>query len=268
MNSNGSFKTNIQYINYHELLELIYLSKIEISEKNHHKIEQKYYIRHLFHNKIISKISYQLSSKKIEAIIFNLIFNILNFKHNKNYKIIDVACGYDSLILKIANLFKNSKIIGNDLCWKGILENKSKNLSNLTLTSENILNSKFWENKAYDLIICKNTLHHLNSEQQEGLIIQMVKFSKNVIIVEIEDPQRDSLLSFVWNFYYRKFLKDDFDNFISKNKLLKMLKKIKSENIQIFTSKIKTVKGNYLIACISKKISNLNDNPKQLIKGD
>ena len=127
----------------------IYIEFQIVDEKN--RLEQrksqfkreKYHYRHLIHKKIISKIFQRFSSNKIRATIHNII-NKLAFDPDKSYKIIDVSCGYDDLIIELAKSFKNSEVIGNDLYWKHLLSLPRKNrLRNLTLTKLNILSSEF-----------------------------------------------------------------------------------------------------------------------------
>jgi len=179
--------------------------KNSLEQKKNQIKREEYHYRHLIHKKIISKIFQRLSSKKIRVTIHNII-NKLVFDPEKSYKIIDVSCGYDDLIIEIAKNFKNSEVIGNDLRWKQLLSLPKKNrLSNVTLTTRNILSSKFCLKEKYDFIICKNTLHHLPRSSHLFLLKKLVRAGKNAIIVEIDNPLKYSLNSFIWNFYYSNF---------------------------------------------------------------
>ncbi|MHA1285034.1 MAG: class I SAM-dependent methyltransferase [Promethearchaeota archaeon] len=256
------FKKNnilkIQYINLEEILCFLNDNIIEYNKSLHNKIEENYFLRHKFHNKIISPIFYHLSSKLIEKAIFDIIINRLNFKPEEKYKIIDISCGYDSLIVKIAKLFKNSIIIANDLGWQNLIKTKCRNIQNIKLSREDILKTEFWDNKSYDLILCKNTFHHIPSEKHDFLLKEIFNVGKNVIIIEIENPKKTSLKSFIWNFYYSKFLKDNFSNFVLMKDFKKLVFSIKNECSQILFGHIETIKGNYLISCILKKFSRFN----------
>ena len=224
---------------------------------------EEYHYRHFIHKKIISKIFQRFSSIKIRATIHNII-NKLSFDPDKPYKIIDVSCGYDDLIIELAKSFKNSKVIGNDLYWKHLLSFPRKNrLRNLTLTKRNILSSEFCHKENYDLIICKNTLHHLPRISQLHLLNKLVRAGKTVIIVEIDNPLRYSFNSFIWNFYYSKFLKDDGVNFVCEIEFKKILMKLKNRVpiVKIFHASLKTIKGNYLFTLIEnyrKKVTTNN----------
>jgi len=166
-----------------------------LNQNKHKKKREKYYYRHLIHKKIISRIFQQLSSKKLRNAIHHII-NKLGFKPENSYKIIDVSCGYDDLLIELAIRFKKSKVIGNDLCWKQLLSlPRKRRLNNITLTTHNILSSEFCQKENYDLIICKNTLHHIPRISQLYLLKKLLRAGKIVIIVEIENPLKCSFNS-------------------------------------------------------------------------
>ena len=224
-----------------------------IFNQNKHKIKrEKYYYRHLIHKKIISRIFQQFSSKKLRTAIHHMI-NRLGFKPENSYKIIDISCGYDDLLIELAIRFTKSKVIGNDLCWKQLLSlPRKRRLNNITLTTHNILSSEFCQKENYDLIICKNTLHHIPRISQLYLLKKLLRAGKIVIFIEIENPLKCSFNSFIWNFYYRKFLKDDGTNFVCENEFNSLLNKVKRKNllVKVFHTSLKTIKGNYLFAII------------------
>jgi len=213
---------------------------------------EPYFYRHLIHKKIISRIFQRFSSKKIRITIFNLIQK-MGFLPERSYKIIDVSCGYDDLLIELAQKFRNSEVIGNDICDKQLLSFPRKTeINNITLTKRNILSGEFCENENYDLIICKNTLHHLSKSDQLTILKKLVRAGKNVIIVEIENPLKYSFCSYIWNFYYRKFLKDDGLNFLSRDKFINLIisAEIDFPFVNFIHTSLKTIKGNYLFTFI------------------
>lgn len=215
---------------------------------------KQYYLRHTFHKKFVSKIFYHLCSKKIRTFIFHLLKKI-DFLQKGSYKIIDISCGYDDLFIEIAEYFENSSIIGNDLHWQHLFSlPRKKRLNNVILTKCNILLPEFCQNEHYDLIICKNTLHHLPRWVHLYLLKKLVKAGNNIIIVEIEDPLRQSIKSFIWNFYYKNFLKDNGKNFLDSRSFMILLKKLTKPYLRTSLGLIKTIKGNYLIGVVEQKI--------------
>ena len=222
-------------------------------EKNKNEIKREpYFYRHLIHKKIISRIFQRFSSKKIRATIHDMIRK-LGFNPEKSYKIIDVSCGYDDLLIELAKEFKKSNVIGNDLCWKQLLSlPRKRRLNNVKLTTRNILSSEFCQKENYDLIICKNTLHHIPRNSQLYLLKKLLRAAKIFIIIEIENPLKYSFSSFIWNFYYRKFLKDDGSNFLSRSEFLNLIKNTENKIpfVKSFHTSLKTIKGNYLFGLI------------------
>jgi len=234
-------------------IEFQILNENNTLERNKNEIKREpYFFRHLIHKKIVSRIFQRFSSKKIRTIIHDMIRK-MGFNSEKSYKIIDVSCGYDDLLIELAQKFKNSEIIGNDICNKQLLTFPRKTeIKNITLTKQNILSHEFCENENYDLVICKNTLHHLYRNDQLFILKKLVRTGKNVIIVEIENPLKYSFCSFIWNFYYRKFLKDDGSNFLSRSEFVNLIKKTEDKIpfVKSFHTTLKTIKGNYLFVLI------------------
>ena len=217
---------------------------------NNHK--QSPLIRHKFHKKFISKIFYTLSSKKIKHRIIEQLAK-WNLRPKGKYKIIDVSCGYDELLIDLSSHFKNSVIIGNDLVWQSLLPiARKQSTKNIIHTNYNILSPEFCKNQDYDLIICKNTLHHISYQEQKDLIRKLISAGKRILIIEIENPLRNNLLSYLWNFYYKHFLKDNGTNFLNRKFFMNLITKSLNSSIRCRFSSIDTVKGTYMMAAIEK----------------
>jgi len=214
----------------------------------HHK--QSPLIRHKFHKKFISKIFYTLSSKKIKHRIIEQLAE-WKLRPNDKHKIIDVSCGYDELLIDLSSHFKNSVIIGNDLVWQSLLpitRNQSNN--NIIHTNYNILSPEFCKNQEFDLIICKNTLHHISFQEQKCLIRKLISAGKRILIIEIENPLKNNILSYLWNFYYKHFLKDNGTNFLNHKYFMNLISKSFNTPICCRFSSIDTMKGIYMMAAI------------------
>lgn len=110
-------------------------------------------------------------------------------------RIIDVACGDDSLLFDI--LRENNEIIGyaNDVVYK-CLEYQmkiNKDIENVFFSNHNVKNLPF-KKKSFDVLIAKNLFHHLLSIKHynnyrnfnviSGFIKNALDISKVVIIVE------------------------------------------------------------------------------------
>ena len=75
----------------------------------------------------------------------------------KKKSIIDVSCGDNSDIFKIAKEKGYKTIVGNDICLNYL---KTQKDSNVIFTNDNIEENSIKE-KSYDVSFVKNTFHHL-----------------------------------------------------------------------------------------------------------
>jgi len=230
-------------------ITLLVRKHIECKKPDNH-YEKSPLIRHKFHKKVISKIFYTLSSKKIKHRIIEQLAK-WKLRPNGKHKIIDVSCGYDELLIDLSSHFKNSTIIGNDLVWQSLLpiaRNQSNN--NIIHTNYNILSPEFCKNQEFDLIICKNTLHHISFQEQKCLIRKLISAGKRILIIEIENPLKNNILSYLWNFYYKHFLKDNGTNFLNRKYFMNLISKSFNTPIRCRFSLIDTMKGTYMMAAI------------------
>lgn len=167
----------------------------------------------------------------------------------KNKKIIDVSVGDDETILSLCNGAK--KAVANDLVDSTMDGLRGKS-NTLTFTNKNILDLNGKEK--YDVVLCKNTLHHLNTPKQIEKALNKLKqitAKKGVIILmDIEKPSL-SLRARLWNAYYVFMLKDQGGFFISYSQFRDIVSITFNEFSYQF-KKVETIKGHYMFAKITK----------------
>lgn len=196
-----------------------------------------------FINKYLIKIIGNFSSKRIKNQILKLI-------SNNPRSIIDVTCGDDDFIFKLEKLYNPEICIANDISWQitSLTRSKHKN-SNIIFTNHNVLDLPFV--KKFDLIIFKNTLHHIPSSEQINLIKKLSTLSKQLIIVDIENPSKSNFLSKIWHWYYVHFLGDKGGNFLTIKEFKEIIKKnIKNKKLNFGI--INTIKGKYFFTSLSE----------------
>jgi adenylate cyclase, class 2 len=196
-----------------------------------------------FINKYLIKIIGNFSSKRIQNQILKLI-------SNNPKSIIDVTCGDDNFIFKLEKLYNPEICIANDISWQitSLTRNKHKN-SNIIFTNHNVLDLVF--TKKFDLIIFKNTLHHIPLSEQINLIKRLSNLSKQLIIVDIEDPSKSNFLSKIWHWYYVCFLGDQGGSFLTIQKFKEIIEKnIKNKKSDF--SVVNTIKGKYFFTSLSE----------------
>jgi ADP-ribose pyrophosphatase YjhB (NUDIX family) len=123
---------------------------------------------YLLHRYVIKHIG-NFSSRKIKRVIFNLI-------EGKPNSILDASCGESSIINELYEKYKPDICIGNDISWKTITLMKNKNPS-VFFTNHNVLNLPY--RIKFDLVIFKNTLHHIKKEHQKEVLSNLKKWQSN-----------------------------------------------------------------------------------------
>lgn len=188
------------------------------------------------HNRIMKPI-FKKSSNKVR----NKIFSLIKIQPST---ILDVSCGDCTIIHDLYEKFQPKVCIGNDISWKTINMIKGKK-SKIIFTNHNILDLPF--KTKFDLVIFKNTLHHVDKDDQRRILLKLKSISRQLIIIDVDDPRRSNLLSKIWNGYYVYFLKDQGHNFLNYKEFQTLIYSVfKTATNHIET--IRTVKGPYCIA--------------------
>lgn len=170
---------------------------------------------------------------------------------NDSSLVCDVACGYDNIAIEIAQKYKSVALL-NDTISKPIVKMANKEIYDKTLFI-NKDSLKLELGVKADLLICKNVLHHLKTiEEIEIMLDKMSTLSNVLVIVDPEDP-KTTLIGRFWNFYYRRFLLDQGEEFISfllfSNLILKHFSRGK-----VLIKRIRTIKGPFMVAFVDKRI--------------
>lgn len=208
------------------------MNEIEIQENLEKNSVRKYWFCYIFHNFVVKKF-FSLSSNRLQRRIIDLIIG-------EPKSILDTSCGDDDLIIKICRKFKTNVCVANDLSPKLTSFIDDRNV-NVTYTNFNILSQPFVEK--FDLVLCKNTFHHIPKHFQADLVEYLLQISNQLVIVDIEDPRNSSIRARIWNWYYRIFLGDRGDYFLNFNDFRTLLSVPKGKFI---LGKIQTIKGNYM----------------------
>ncbi|MEK7208863.1 MAG: class I SAM-dependent methyltransferase [Patescibacteria group bacterium] len=215
------------------------MDEIKIQENREKDSIRKYWFGYLAHNFVVKKL-FALSSKRLQNRIVSLVVGTPR-------SILDTSCGDDDLIVRICRKFGASICIANDLSPQltsfindtGVI---------LRRTNFNILSQPF-VNK-FDLVVCKNTLHHIPKDYQANLIGYLLKISRQLIIVDIENPKNSSIRARIWNWYYRIILGDKSDYFLDFEEFQSTLS---SAGNQFTFGKFPTMKGDYMYGVTTKE---------------
>jgi len=200
---------------------------------------KKFSLLYLLHRYVIKHIG-NFSSRKIKRVIFDLI-------EGKPNSILDASCGESSIVNELYEKYKPEICIGNDISWKTITLMKNKNPS-VFYTNHNVLNLPY--KIKFDLVIFKNTLHHIKKEHQKEVLSNLKKMAKQLIIIDVDDPQNSTFRSKLWNSYYVYLLGDQGDSFLTFNEFKKMFNSEEFAGYRLKTGVIKTIKGSYFYASV------------------
>lgn len=253
---NNGNKTGLQIVKYDEIgpkyYELIQYHKknysmlfVSSNVKKEIFMSQKYIKRYEFHEKYIKR--YILTEKQRRKKEFiELLDKLIPAAHS----IIDVSCGDNSDIFKIAKKKNYTTIVGNDICLNYLKTHES---SDIICTNDDIELNRI-KNNSYDVSFCKNTLHHMNNLTNINKILNFLdKISKDIVIMEIANPKEyKGLPKFLNKYLYTKFLRDVGTSYLDEEQFKNILTaKFKNHDIeyQTFTN----ILGTYMIAKITKK---------------
>lgn len=156
--------------------------------------------------------------------------------------ILDISCGEDSTLKYLSKSLNLELCVANDISLCSL----SPLFANMVSSNQSILDAKF--GLYFDLVLCKNTLHHIPAEAQQDVIDKLLTLGEHVLVIDILNPRMCDWKSKMWNCYYRLFLEDQGHDFLDLNSFGKLIDRynIIVENRGV----IKTSRGKYMYALI------------------
>lgn len=105
-------------------------------------------------------------------------------------RILDAGCGRGDFALKLAKHFKEALIEGVDFSEEmmKLAQKSSLRIENLKFQPASLLNLPF-EDKSFDLTFCLDTLHHIHWADQEKVIAEIVRVTREKIIIEFKNQK-------------------------------------------------------------------------------
>jgi ubiquinone/menaquinone biosynthesis C-methylase UbiE/ADP-ribose pyrophosphatase YjhB (NUDIX family) len=173
--------------------------------------------------------------------------------------ILDVSAGDDELILDLASKYAPQVCVANDISWRQMTEirakAKAKGLS-ILFTNHNLTDLPF--DYVFDVVLFKNTLHHLHNKEELRAILRTLKrLSRRLLIVDIENPKKGTWSARLLNQYYERFYGDADEHehhFFTMDKFKTLIgfafDDVNESEKQIQFHSIETFKGKYMIAVI------------------
>ncbi len=221
---------------------------------------EKYKTRYVIHNQFMKR--FVLTSRRKRKKEF---FSLIKSKTVGAKSLIDISCGDNDLIFKLAQEKKFDYMVANDISWSQINAISGANRK-ILLTNHNAVYLPFREN-SFDVAYCGNTFHHMTTKNELlGLLDSLLKIAKKVIILEIEKPSDTGFIPHVLNkFWYRGFLKDVGGAYLSKQEFKTIIGNQYLGKATINFSEFRNIQGCYMLAEIEKKSEDESNNSKSKI---
>ena len=178
-----------------------------------------------------------------------------DIKMKRPHKVIDIACGDDDIIYDLVklNVKGGCKIYANDIALDYIQNYHSKkgDYQKVVFTNYNAIEAPF-RKLAFDVLLCKNLLHHVDPSNREALIRNLLSISKQVVIVEILKPEEQNAAGKkIHTDFFNKTLNETADkDYLGATDIVELLK---AERAEIdFSDIVDTGNGRYSYIWASK----------------
>jgi len=165
--------------------------------------------------------------------------------------VLDVSAGDDKLIIEIAVKNDVQLCVANDISWRrmaSLREKARRRHIGMIFTNHNMAELPF--KKKFDVVICKNSLHHARTKEELLSVLRgVLQQGKRIIIIDVEDPRRERLAK-IFHWYYVHLRGDQGHHFLNYDQFKKLFSLIKPKGSCCRIEKIKSIKGTYLLAVI------------------
>lgn len=136
------------------------------------------------------KVFEQESKKSYSRWMLPLADDALNKAEFKEGKILDVGCGPGLLLKELAQRSKKFQVIGVDMSPYAIGQARKncKGLNNVVLKIASASSMPF-DDESFDLIICKDSIHHFNNLGK--VLSEINRVAKPGSVIYLQDLRRD-----------------------------------------------------------------------------
>jgi ubiquinone/menaquinone biosynthesis C-methylase UbiE len=196
------------------------------------------------HRHVVHRLLHPVATRPIRNFI---VANISN-----GDSVLDVSAGNDRLIFEIYERKSPKICVVNDISWRAMEELRAKAKStaaNIIFTNHNVADIPF--TSKFDVVLFKNTLHHLRSATEcLGVLERLRDLGRKIVICDIEEPRR-TRRGMLFNSYYEHFVGDgDQNNIFYDYPAFQRLIGNYFDDMSVKFQKIWTVRGDYMFAVL------------------
>jgi len=226
------------------------MQTLTAQSRNEIETTRRYSARYAFHDLVVRPLL-SGSSKTLRR----SIFDILERLDGPIRSIIDISAGDDPLIAELGELFDAEIYLANDICIESLYKLRHYIPLSGRFIGTNFDALNLPENlPCFDLAIAKNVIHHMTSgREMEQLLSNLDRVSKNILVVDIEDPACGSWQGRAWKFYYSCFLHDQGHRFVRQQEFRDIINQYFLSST-IYFKTTHTSKGTFMLALISRTI--------------
>ncbi|MEM6305738.1 MAG: methyltransferase domain-containing protein [Pseudomonadota bacterium] len=166
--------------------------------------------RYVVHNRVIKKFFLTKSKrKKLEQ------SKILTEAIQNAGLVLDVSAGDSAMANEVVKRKPDIRAyVANDLALTTNILSAKRN-SKIMISNHDATNLPF-RSKSFDFAICMNTLHHMPGEGHiRALLNSIRRVAKRALIWDFSDPKSGTVGHRAWNFYYKRWLKDQAQHYLS-----------------------------------------------------
>lgn len=210
-------------------------ARLFTSQEEEVAVNQQYQHRYKFHGSVVKplfrmlgRVGFPHTLQDLNARIDDLI------TANQTTSLLDVACGENPGHVELAASGRLSTVVCNDISWSQVqlirdgirgsaVQGRLGRTESLLMFTNHDARRLPFADGVFDVAVCKNVLHHMPDQSSaQSLIDEMRRVARRSIIVEVLDPQYESLWGRVRHRYYMDFLKDGGLHFLSRDAFEKL----------------------------------------------
>jgi len=202
---------------------------------------ESFFLPHLVNKHVVSRFVGRFASQKLKR-------QLLEVVDGDPDTIFDACAGDDEFVLTLQSKYDPDLCVANDIAWKTTeILREDPDSSDLVFTNHNVLTLPV--DATFDLVVLKNSLHHLPEPQQLETIRHLSDIAEQLLVVDVADPRRASLRSKLWNRYYVHFLGDQGNSFNTFEEFRDRVETgIDDRDLEFGT--VETIKGTYYYGSI------------------
>lgn len=117
----------------------------------------------------------------------SVLFNLKN-EFNDISSVLDVGCGYDSVLKDVLSDKIDVFSVGTDICFNDLIVSRQKKIHNGYVCAD--IKKLCFKEKSFDVVLCMHVIEHLERDMGYEVIKMFEKIAKKKIIMGIPNKAR------------------------------------------------------------------------------